>query len=76
VVGAYSVAQIESLLGLREEALSHLEEAVARHEPLSMAMGIDPNLIDLRGELRYQQLLMRLGLSAAAPGGPSPRAAR
>jgi tetratricopeptide (TPR) repeat protein len=70
--GAYPVAQIESLLGLREEALSHLEEAVARHEPLVMAMRIDPPLANLHGDPRYQQLLVQLGL-AGTPGGRRPR---
>lgn len=74
--GAYPVAQIESLLGLREQALSHLEEAIARHEPLVMAMRIDPPLASLRGESRYRQLLVRLGLATGLAGEPPPRAAR
>jgi len=67
--GAYAVAQVESLLGRREQALSHLQEACARHEPLVMAMRIDPTLANLRNEPRYQELLVQLGLSASVPGG-------
>ena len=74
--GAYPVAQIESLLGLREQALSHLEEAIARHEPLVMAMRVDPPLASLRGESRYRLLLVRLGLATGLAGEPPPRAAR
>ena len=75
-LGAYPVAQIESLLGMREAALSHLEEACARHEPLAMAMRIDPPLANLHGERRYRELLVRLGLAAGLPGVPPPHAAR
>ncbi|HEY3587940.1 MAG TPA: tetratricopeptide repeat protein [Myxococcaceae bacterium] len=70
--GAYPVAQIESLLGNRDQALFHLEEAIARHETLAMGMGIDPPLENLRGSPRYRELLARLGLSATLSGGPLP----
>jgi len=71
--GAYPVAQIESLLGSREQALSHVEEAVARHEPTAMAMRIDPTLENLRGDPRYREILVRLGLSAGVTGSATPR---
>jgi tetratricopeptide (TPR) repeat protein len=74
--GAYPVVQIESLLDLREHALTHLEEAFARHEPSVMAMGIDPTLRNLRGEPGYQRLRERLGLAPGAPSGPLSHAAR
>jgi tetratricopeptide (TPR) repeat protein len=74
--GAYPVVQIESLLDRRENALTHLEEAFARHEPSVMAMGIDPTLKNLRGEPAYQRLRARLGLSSASPPGPLSHAAR
>ncbi len=74
--GAYPVAQIESLLDLREQALSHLDEAIARHEPLVMAMRIDPPLANLRHESHYRELLLHLGLASGLAGVPSPHAAR
>jgi tetratricopeptide (TPR) repeat protein len=74
--GAYPVAQVEALLGRTDHALTHLEEAFARHEPSVMAMGIDPTLASLRGEPGYQRLRSRLGLSSGAPSGPLSHAAR
>ena len=74
--GAYSLAEIESLLGQAEQALTHLEEACARHEPAVMAMRIDPTLVNLRGEPRFQAMLARLGLSSGLPPAPLPHAAR
>jgi tetratricopeptide (TPR) repeat protein len=75
-IGAYPLAQVESLLGLREQAVSHLEEAVARHEPLAMAMGIDPPLANVRGERRFQDLVAQLGLPPGPPVRPSSHALR
>jgi hypothetical protein len=63
------VAQVESLLGRREQALAHLEEACARHEPAAMAMRIDPTMANLRGEPEYQHLLAQLGLTSAPAAG-------
>ena len=74
--GAYPVAQVEALLGRTQHALTHLEEAFARHEPSVMAMGIDPTLLGLHGEAGYQRLRERLGLSSGAPSGPPSQAAR
>ena len=74
--GAYPVAQVEALLGRTQHALTHLEEAFARHEPSVMAMGIDPTLLGLRGEAGYQRLRERLGLSSGAPTGLPSQAAR
>jgi hypothetical protein len=56
--------------------MSHLEEAVARHEPLAMAMGIDPPLANLHGERRYKELVVQLGLSSSAPSSPFSHALR
>ena len=74
--GAYPLAQIESLLGRKEQALTHLEEACARHEPAALAMRVDPTMANLRGEPGFQALLARLGLSAGLPGAPLPHATR
>jgi tetratricopeptide (TPR) repeat protein len=60
--GVYPLAQVEALLGEREVALAHLEEACAGHEPAAMTMRIDPTLGLLHRDPQFRKLLMRLGL--------------
>jgi hypothetical protein len=56
----YDVACIESLVGERETALEWLTEAAHNGFPCAPFIGTDPWLERLRGEERFQKLVLEL----------------
>ncbi|MBA3759431.1 MAG: tetratricopeptide repeat protein [Gemmatimonadales bacterium] len=61
---AYFTAEILAALGLREAALERLYAAYRERNPLLVFAGILSGLDPLRGERRFSELLMRIGLRA------------
>jgi tetratricopeptide (TPR) repeat protein len=61
---AYFTAEILGALGRREEALDRLYLAYRERNPLLVFAGIRSGLDPLRGERRFNELLIRIGLRA------------
>ncbi|MFN2420512.1 MAG: tetratricopeptide repeat protein [Gemmatimonadota bacterium] len=61
-----SIASIHAQLGDFDDAFAVLEAAIEEHDPSLRALAADPLLTPLRNDLRYQQLLERVGLASAA----------
>ena len=61
-VPAYSFATICIGLGEREEALKYLEKSFQERETLLSFIKIDPQWEELRSDLRFRDLLRRVGL--------------
>lgn len=74
-VPAFWLALLCCSLGEGEQALSYLEHAVEEKSPaLPFWLAVEPRLDLLRRELRFQQLLQRVGLNDPAPNSlPAPR---
>jgi serine/threonine-protein kinase len=60
-LGAPYEAYVRLALGERDAALDLLSQAVAAKDRAVLWMGVDPRLDPLRGDLRFQALLSRLG---------------
>ena len=61
-VPAYQRALLYLSLGNRDEAIRRLEQAIAGHESLTMAMiKADPKLDPLRGDPRFEALVQKVG---------------
>jgi DNA-binding winged helix-turn-helix (wHTH) protein/Flp pilus assembly protein TadD len=50
-------------MGDKEEALEDLERAYAEHSGILVTLKVDPAFDPLRGDLRFQELLRRVGLA-------------
>lgn len=57
---ATAPAEVYLALGDREQALSELEQAFARHEPLLVGLRVDPRFKPLRNDPRFQGLLRQM----------------
>jgi serine/threonine-protein kinase len=57
------IALVHLALGNRDEAFQHLEEAYKKRSGLN-DLKVDPRFASLRGDPRFQDLLVRLGLSS------------
>jgi len=63
-VDAYQCASIHALLGEQDEAFDWLDKACQGHSAAIVYMGPDPNLENLYGDSRFDDLLRRIGLPA------------
>ncbi|HEY4010110.1 MAG TPA: hypothetical protein VGM11_08165 [Acidobacteriaceae bacterium] len=63
----YMSAQIETVLGMKDAALSDLENLERAHDENLIGLDIDPLLEPLRGDPRFAQLVAKVGL----PGRPA-----
>lgn len=59
---ALGPSEIYIALGNRDQALVALEQALARHDPTLIGLGVDPRFESIRGYPRFQAVLRRLGL--------------
>ncbi len=66
------VAGIRAALGDKQAALGWLERAHANHEGALVWLKIDPRFDSLRGEVRFAELLQRIGLAGTVAGVLSP----
>lgn len=57
---SYEIAATRALLGEREAALRQLEEAWQSHDPGAPAMRVDPRLLSLHGDPRFETIAARL----------------
>lgn len=60
--GPYYVAEILAALGRADAALDKLYAAYRQRNPLMVFAGVSPGLDPLRGQKRFRELLMRLGI--------------
>ncbi len=60
--GPYYAAEILAALGRVDAALDKLYAAYRQRNPLMVFAGVSPGLDPLRGEKRFRELLMRLGI--------------
>jgi adenylate cyclase len=61
-----SIASIHAQLGDLDRAFAVLEQAVEECDPSLRALAADPLLTPLRGDVRFSQLLERVGLASSA----------
>jgi hypothetical protein len=61
---SYSVAETDSLLGNKQEALQYLKVAYDKHDNSMMHMESDPAFATLHHEPAYQDLVAKLGFPA------------
>jgi TolB-like protein/Tfp pilus assembly protein PilF len=61
-VSAYMIAAIHSALGEREPAFEWLNRAYEQREVVMVSLKVDPTLDGLRGDERFAELVMRVGL--------------
>jgi DNA-binding winged helix-turn-helix (wHTH) protein/tetratricopeptide (TPR) repeat protein len=59
---AYALAETESLLGNREEALRYLQIAFDKHDESTVQVGNDTGFNSLHSDPAYQSLIARMGL--------------
>ena len=59
---SYRMAEAESALGMREQALADLERLTQLREPLMIGIALDPLFDSLRGEERFERVLDTMGL--------------
>ena len=62
-VSPFDIAVIYAGLGDKEQAFARLEKAYKDHSWGLVRLKIDPRLDSLRGDLRYRDLLRRMGLA-------------
>jgi TolB-like protein/DNA-binding winged helix-turn-helix (wHTH) protein len=62
-VSSYEFALIYTGLGERESSLRWLDKAFQEHSAWMLHLKVDPRLDPLRGEVRFQTLMHRVGLS-------------
>ncbi len=68
-VPSYDLATIAASLGEADQALNWLDRAVAERSTLLGWLRIDPAFDSLRGNARFESIVVRLGLSAPPGGG-------
>lgn len=56
-VSDYDLARTYARLGEREEALAHLEKAVAEHDPNVVSAGVEPPFQPLKGDPRFRRIV-------------------
>lgn len=61
-VPPYTIAQLYTVLGDREKALSLLERSFSEHDALMVFLKIEPKLDPLRSEPRFVELMKRMNL--------------
>ena len=62
-VSAYEIATIYVALGNNEQAFQLLEEAYAEHSFHLVNLNVSPQFKSVRSDLRFQDLVQRVGLS-------------
>ncbi len=60
----YSVAETDSLLGNKQEALQYLKVAYDKHDDSMVRLESDPAFANLNHEPAYQDLVAKLGFPA------------
>jgi hypothetical protein len=60
---AYEIATIYVALGDNEQAFQSLEKAYAEHSFHLVNLNVSPQFKSVRSDLRFQQLVQRVGLS-------------
>jgi TolB-like protein/Flp pilus assembly protein TadD len=71
-VSSVEIAAVHVALGQREQCFQWLAEAFERHDPLVAYLAVDPRFDRYRDDLRFQDLLRRIGFPApliTAPPG-------
>jgi TolB-like protein/Tfp pilus assembly protein PilF len=68
-VSACAVAAIHNELGDLDAAFEWLEKARQRREPQLASLKVDPSMDGLRGDLRFPELVKRVGLPESPPEG-------
>jgi hypothetical protein len=61
----YQIACIHAALGNRDRAIEFLNMAYLQHDGQLEFMATDPDLDSLRSDLRFRELLAKLGLPRA-----------
>jgi tetratricopeptide (TPR) repeat protein len=59
----FVLAEWYAFAGEKDKAIAALQEVVARHDPLSLQLAVDPMYDSLHRDPRYLALLTRIGLS-------------
>jgi TolB-like protein/DNA-binding winged helix-turn-helix (wHTH) protein/Tfp pilus assembly protein PilF len=72
VQSPYVISLVHIGLGEREAAMEWLERAWERGDPRARIVGVDPRFAELRGNPRFEKLVVRFGLS---PGAEATRSA-
>jgi tetratricopeptide (TPR) repeat protein len=62
LASSYSLAQTDSLIGDKQEALHYLKTAYDRHDEGVLGMKTDPELSNLHSEPTYKDLVARVGV--------------
>ena len=62
---AYQIAEVYAVRGEKDKAFEWLQISFDTHDTGTLGLLIDPLLRDLRPDLRYKNLLAKLGLPAA-----------
>ena len=61
-VSAYQLAAIHAALGEKEEAFTLLQKALEERSDRLAYLKVDPTLKALRGDIRFNDLLQKIGL--------------
>jgi len=61
---AYSLAETDSILGNKKEALHYLQLAFDKHDEATFQVGNDSGFNNLHSDPTYQSLIARMGLPA------------
>jgi TolB-like protein len=67
----YIIARIDAVLGDHDQALQWLEKAMGQRDDFITHINVDPEFDSLRSDPRFQRMLQRIGLTAAAPRSSS-----
>ena len=59
---AYQIAEVYAVRGEKDKAFEWLQTAFDQHDGGILSLVVDPVLRNLRGDLRYKQLLAKLGM--------------
>jgi DNA-binding winged helix-turn-helix (wHTH) protein/TolB-like protein/Flp pilus assembly protein TadD len=60
-VSRYAVARALAALGRHDQAISALEQAFERRDPLLAIINVDPNFDEMKSDARFQSVLHRIG---------------
>jgi len=67
---AYSIAEMYADLGEKDQALQWLDTALQEHDPGMQALKTDFALDSLRSDLRFSELVRKVGLPSTPPADP------